>query len=50
MQKISELYENKYPDNEAVQRLADGYNPKKIVETLPTSEYILIIVRTRVKN
>tara|TARA_B100000925_G_scaffold291028_1_gene277765 strand:+ start:862 stop:1458 length:597 start_codon:yes stop_codon:yes gene_type:complete len=37
--KLVNYMKNKYPDNEAVQRLADGYNPKKIVETLPTSEY-----------
>ena len=30
---------DKYPDNEAVQRLIKGYNPQKIVETLPTSQY-----------
>ena len=29
----------KYPDNDMVQRLVNGFNPKKIVETLPTSEY-----------
>jgi hypothetical protein len=29
----------KYPDRENVQRLKNGYNPKKIMETLPTSEY-----------
>ena len=28
-----------YPDRENVQRLEKGYNPKKIMETLPTSEY-----------
>jgi hypothetical protein len=30
---------DKYPDNEAVQRLVKGYNPQKIMETLPTSQY-----------
>ena len=30
---------DKYPDNEAVQRLSKGYNPQKIMETLPTSQY-----------
>ena len=30
---------DKYPDRENVQRLYRGYNPKKISETLPTSEY-----------
>lgn len=30
---------DKYPDRVNVQRLYRGYNPKKISETLPTSEY-----------
>ena len=30
---------DKYPDNEAVARLVKGYNPEKISETLPTSQY-----------
>ena len=29
----------KYPDRENCQRLVKGFNPKKIMETLPTSEY-----------
>ena len=29
----------KFPDNELVIRMKKGYNPKKIMETLPTSEY-----------
>jgi hypothetical protein len=29
----------KHPDNADVARLVKGYNPKKIMETLPTSEY-----------
>ena len=29
----------KHPDNEEVQRLLQKFNPKKITETLPTSEY-----------
>ena len=29
----------KYPDDERVKRLVKGFNPKKIMETLPTSEY-----------
>lgn len=29
----------KHKDNEDVARLVKGYNPKKIMETLPTSEY-----------
>jgi hypothetical protein len=28
-----------YPDDEMVNRLVSGFNPKKITETLPTSEY-----------
>ena len=28
-----------YPDNENIIRLKNGFNPKKIMETLPTSEY-----------
>lgn len=29
----------KYPDKENVKRLVKGYNPQKVMETLPTSEY-----------
>lgn len=29
----------KYPTRENIKRLKEGYNPKKIMETLPTSEY-----------
>lgn len=29
----------KYPDKENVKRLVVGFNPKKIMETLPTSEF-----------
>lgn len=29
----------KHPNNDAVKRLVDGYNPNKIIETLPTSKY-----------
>ena len=31
--------EEKHPDKENVQRLVKGYNPQKVVETLPTSAY-----------
>ena len=31
--------EKKYPEKENVQRLVNGFNPKKIMETLPTSGY-----------
>lgn len=40
--KMNELVAHvgkKYPDQENVRRLVSGYNPKKIYETLPTSEY-----------
>jgi len=30
---------DKYPDKENVQRLVTGFNPQKVMETLPTSEY-----------
>lgn len=30
---------NKHPDMESVKRLVDGFNPKKIMETLPTSQF-----------
>jgi len=29
----------KYPEQENVKRLVDGFNPKKIMETLPTSKF-----------
>lgn len=41
-QRMSKLVDNvyeKYPTRENVKRLKNGYNPKKIYETLPTSEY-----------
>jgi hypothetical protein len=41
-QKCKELVDyvgNKYPDKENVKRLVKGFNPKKIMETLPTSSY-----------
>lgn len=31
--------ENKYPDMESVKRLVEGFNPKSIMETLPTSKF-----------
>ena len=37
--KLVEYVGKKYPDNEDVERLVTWYNPKKIMETLPTSEY-----------
>jgi len=38
MKDIVEYLKNKYPDDERVKRLVNGFNPKKISETLPTSE------------
>ena len=40
--KMNELVPHvgkKYPNKENVKRLINGYNPKKIYETLPTSEF-----------
>ena len=39
MSRLVHHVEEKYPDRENVKRLVKGYNPKKIYETLPTSEY-----------
>ena len=39
MKKLVHYLENKYKDNETVDRLVYKFNPNKIVETLPTSEY-----------
>jgi hypothetical protein len=36
---LVEYVGQKYPNQERVQRLVSGFNPKKVVETLPTSEY-----------
>jgi len=35
---VDYVYE-KYPDMDSVKRLKDGFNPKKVMETLPTSQY-----------
>ena len=40
--KMNTLVEHcfkKYPERENIKRLKKGYNPRKIMETLPTSEY-----------
>jgi len=37
--KVVEHLKEKYPDRENVKRLVEGFNPKKIVEILPTSKY-----------
>tara|TARA_B100000768_G_C11190456_1_gene337091 strand:- start:25 stop:615 length:591 start_codon:yes stop_codon:yes gene_type:complete len=39
MGKLVDHVHSKYPNRENVIRLKKGYNPKKIYETLPTSEY-----------
>ncbi len=39
MDKLVTYVGEKYPDRDNIKRLVDGYNPKKITETLPTSEY-----------
>jgi len=36
---VVEYVYDKYPEKENVQRLKKGFNPKQIMETLPTSEY-----------
>jgi hypothetical protein len=37
--KLIAYVKDKYPDHAGVKRLVNGYNPQKIVETLPTSQY-----------
>ena len=39
MKELVEYVGKKYPDKPNVKRLVKKFNPKKIVETLPTSEY-----------
>ncbi len=39
MKKLVDHCYKKYPDKLNVKRLKEGYNPKKIYETLPTSKY-----------
>ena len=39
MNKLVVHVGEKYPNKENVKRLINGYNPKEIYETLPTSEY-----------
>ena len=36
---VVEYVHDKYPERENVKRLKKGFNPKQIMETLPTSEY-----------
>ena len=37
--KLVEYIAETHPDKDCVKRLKSGFNPKKIMETLPTSEY-----------
>ena len=37
--KLVDYVGNKYPNKESVKRLVDNFNPKKIMETLPTSKF-----------
>lgn len=39
MQDLVEYVKEKHPNNESVKRLVSGFNPQKIMETLPTSEF-----------
>jgi hypothetical protein len=39
MQGLVNHCNNEYPDRDNIKRLVKGYNPKKIYETLPTSQY-----------
>jgi hypothetical protein len=39
MQKMVDYLNTKYPSDLRVERLSNNFNPNKIVETLPTSEY-----------
>ena len=39
MKKLVDHCKVTFPDRENIKRLVAGYNPNKIVETLPTSEY-----------
>ena len=39
LKKLVKHMAQKYPDEERIKRLVKGFNPKKIMETLPTSEY-----------
>ena len=39
LKKLVEYCEIQYPDQENVKRLVENFNPKKIVETLPTSKH-----------
>ena len=49
MKKFKKTIWKKYPDDERVKRLVKNFNPKKISETLPTSEYTAP-VKTKVQS
>lgn len=40
MNKLVQYLDKKYDDNDIVDRLVKGFNPKKIYETLPTSKHV----------
>ena len=37
--QLVQYMHKKYPDKDNVKRLVDGFNPQKVMETLPTSSY-----------
>jgi hypothetical protein len=39
LEKLTKYLDNTYPDRENINRLVKGFNPDKISETLPTSEF-----------
>lgn len=39
LKKLVEHVKEKFPERSNIQRLVKGFNPSKVVETLPTSEY-----------
>lgn len=39
LKRLVKHMEEKYPERENVRRLVRGFNPKRVYETLPTSEY-----------
>lgn len=39
LKKLVEYMGKKHPDNESVKRMVQGFNPKKVMETLPTSSF-----------
>ena len=49
LKKITAYLGKKYPNRENVKRIVQNFNPKKVVEILPTSKYTAI-VKIKVKN